>query len=57
MGRPRSDNPAEKWVGVRVSDDERTVIKRAADARGLTISAFLRQSMNEAIRSRRPISA
>lgn len=57
MGRPKSDNLAEKWIGVRVSDGERDVIRRAAEARDLSLSAFLRQAINAAIKSRRPFGA
>jgi len=43
IGRPKSENPRGKAVPVRFTADERAAVQAAADAAGLSLSAWVRE--------------
>lgn len=41
-GRPRSQNPRQRAVNVRLTQDEHDALRRAADKADLTVSEYVR---------------
>lgn len=47
MGRPKTDDPREKSLGVRVTNDEYKVIKEYATEHDMTITETLLKGVEE----------
>ncbi len=47
MGRPKADDPREKSLGVRVTNDEYKVIKEYAEEHDMTITETLLKGVEE----------
>ena len=45
MGRPKSENPKEHKVSVRLTEDEYNQLKQYASGNNLTIAQFLREGI------------
>ena len=50
MGRPKTDDPREKSLGVRVTNDEYKVIKEYAKEHDMTITETLLKGVKELIK-------
>lgn len=46
MGRPKSDNPKQKSIGIRMSDEEREKLLRYASEHDKTITEVVQEAVN-----------
>ncbi len=53
MGRPKSDNPKDFRISVRLTEDEYNRFKECAANDNLTIAQMLRKSIAKTIKSKR----
>ena len=54
MGRPKTDDPRQKSLGVRVTNDEYKVIKEYATTHDMTITETLLKGVKELMRDQKP---
>jgi len=52
MGRPKTDDPREKSLGVRVTNDEYKVIKEYATKHDMTITETLLKGVKELMKEK-----
>lgn len=47
MGRPKSDNPKQKSIGIRMSEEERKKLLRYASEHDKTITEVVQEAVNK----------
>ena len=47
MGRPKIDNPKQKSIGIRMSDEEREKLLQYASEHGKTITEVVQEAVNK----------